>query len=577
MRLIVNCPTEGCGQSIDLEGRRVGERVTCASCNSDFSANDVPFERDGRYRLDKCISGIGMGLVFLARDSQDQQTILKVPRLGLGYESHLLEERFETEIRAIRRLKHENICEILNDGEWMNNVYFTMPYLTGGTLADRIHADFPLPIQDVVRWVSKVARGMAYSHGMGVVHRDLKPSNIIFDDRGELKITDFGLALFVDNRDAARKTREGMSLGTLAYAPPELINGEVELHGEASDIYSLGVILYEALTGRRPFSGEWRAIEDAILKGAKAWPRDLRYEIDAKLQRICLTAMEPQIGNRYKSMDAFVKDIDDYRQRLSLCPEIAELPKHSIFRSGQLPVEMIHVPSGEFFMGSEEDVDERPRRKVQIAAPFLFAVYTVTQEQYMKVAGQLPPQHAQQGGRKPVSMVTWLDAIVFCNLLSEMDGLPLHYRIMRGDVVIVGGNGYRLPTEAEWEYACRAGGEGHYCFGDDPSLLEEYAWFVDNSRGSPQDVGQLTPNAFGLHDMHGNIWEWCWDWYTPDGHRHRRDGEVDRGGVPTGRHRVLRGGCWGSDSWVVRCASRLDFPPDGLPLPYNGFRLARSP
>ena len=577
MRIRVYCPTEGCGESIELEVRHIGEMRTCGNCKADFTPSDVPFERDGRYRLDKCISGIGMGLVFLARDTMDRQIILKVPMLGLGYDLHLLEERFKTEIKAIRRLKHENICEVLTDGEWMHTFYFTMPYLKRGTLADRIRRGFPLPIQDVVEWISKAARGMAYSHSLGIVHRDLKPSNIMFDDRDDLKITDFGLALFVDDREATRITREGMSLGTLAYAPPELIEGHVGLHGPASDIYSLGVILYESLTGRRPFPGKGKALEDAILSGEKVRPRHLRSEIDARLQRICLTAMQAQIEDRYESMDAFVEDLNDYRCRSSPCPEIVEPPKHGTFQSGRLPVEMTQIPSGEFLMGSEEEEDERPRRRVQIAAPFLLAVYPVTQEQYIQVAGQLPPEDWQWGDRKPVSMVTWLDAIGFCNLLSEMDGLPPYYKIGRSRVEIVRGNGYRLPTEAEWEYACRARGEGSYCFGDDSALLEEYAWFVNNSKGGPQDVGLLKPNAFGLHDMHGNIWEWCWDWYTRDGHRHRRDGEVDRGGVSAGRHRVLRGGCWNSESWVMRCASRSDFLPDELPLPYNGFRLARTP
>jgi formylglycine-generating enzyme required for sulfatase activity len=175
-----------------------------------------------------------------------------------------------------------------------------------------------------------------------------------------------------------------------------------------------------------------------------------------------------------------------------------------------------------------------------------------------------------------VDSVSWLDAVVFCNRLSEFDGLESYYSIAAGTVKIAGGDGYRLPSEAEWEYACRAGTLTAYSFGDDLARLGGYAWFADNSGNQTHEVGLLAPNPFGLHDMHGNLWEWCWDWYSPAGHEQRGDGDLDGGGVPEGTERVLRGGSWNADAPSLRSAARTKFTPAVFPLYYFGFRLART-
>jgi formylglycine-generating enzyme required for sulfatase activity len=213
---------------------------------------------------------------------------------------------------------------------------------------------------------------------------------------------------------------------------------------------------------------------------------------------------------------------------------------------------------------------------VRIAAPFLLGVYPVTQAQYRAVTGWLPPSPFVGEEHRPVDSISWLDAVVFCNRLSELDGLDSYYAIAAGTVRIAGGDGYRLPSEAEWEYACRAGTATTYSFGDDPARLGQYAWFADNSGNQTHEVGLLAANPFGLHDMHGNLWEWCWDWYSPAGHEHRDDGALDSGGVPEGTERVLRGGSWNADAPSLRSAARTRFTPVDFPLYYFGFRLART-
>ncbi|MEV0119730.1 SUMF1/EgtB/PvdO family nonheme iron enzyme [Streptomyces sp. NPDC050844] len=216
--------------------------------------------------------------------------------------------------------------------------------------------------------------------------------------------------------------------------------------------------------------------------------------------------------------------------------------------------EMIDIPAGRVTLS-----DRRTRRSWPVdVAVCRIAAYPVTQALYARITGLRPS--TADGERLPVEGVSWWDAVRFCNALSEHDGFTPAYRIDgesdgEGIAWDASADGYRLPTEAEWEHACRAGTAGpHY------GPLDEIAWYRGNSDERIHDVGGRRPNAWGLHDMLGNVWDWCWDIYDPEVY---------------GSYRVLRGGGWFDEHWSCRASARRRSHPS-YRVDDVGFRLARS-
>lgn len=234
---------------------------------------------------------------------------------------------------------------------------------------------------------------------------------------------------------------------------------------------------------------------------------------------------------------------------------------------------LIELPGGTFQMGSPSDEvcrsdDEGPVHEVRVSA-FAIGKYLVTQAQYQAVMGHNPGDWGIDD--LPVNKVAWFDVVRFCNKLSERAGIEKCYEIDGRDVKWNrNAEGYRLPTEAEWEYACRAGTETPYSFDDDVEALGKYAWFDQNAEDL-NPVGAKHPNPWGLHDVHGNLWEWLWDWDNTYTSR----SVVDPVGPLTGKYRVLRGGAFWDESGALRSATRFRYVPDDW-CRYFGLRCARS-
>ena len=262
------------------------------------------------------------------------------------------------------------------------------------------------------------------------------------------------------------------------------------------------------------------------------------------------------------------------------------------------------IPAGSFKMGSKDGYDDnKPVHEVTITKPFYMGKYEVTQaeyEKYCSYAGSNSPNSSYgDGNNYPAYYVSWYDAFVYCNKRSMAEGLTPCYSISAstdpddwGEVPYsyddpscttwdaatcdFKANGYRLPTEAEWEYAARAGDNTvdslTYSGTSDVNKLGEYAWYKDNSNSTTHEVGTKLPNAFGLYDMSGNVYEWCWNWFTSE-YDENTEGGNNPTGSSSGSYRVIRGGSWhhNSDYCAVSCRSNC-YPISR----FLGFRVVRS-
>jgi len=250
------------------------------------------------------------------------------------------------------------------------------------------------------------------------------------------------------------------------------------------------------------------------------------------------------------------------------------------------PVNMAHINAGSFMMGNDDGADfEKPAHTVLIS-PFYMGKYAVTQKEYQKIMGTNPSHF--KGNNLPVEGVTWYDAIEYCNKRSRTEGLTEAYKIdkdkkdpnntsdnddIKWTVTLdITANGYRLPTEAEWEYAARGGNgsPGNYPF-PGSNIASEVAWYGRNSAQKTHAVGKKKPNALMLFDMSGNVWEWCWDWYD----EYTEDARFNPEGPDSGDSRVLRGGSWSYIGEVMRSTFRNGNVPNYKDSEI-GFRVVRK-
>jgi serine/threonine protein kinase len=268
-------------------------------------------EMFGRYRIVRLLGEGGMGAVYLAHDTQlDRPVALKVPHFKADDGPEIL-ERFYREARSAALLHHPNLCAVYDVGCINGMHYLTMAYIEGQALTEFIKEGKLLPQRQVAAIVRKIALGLGQAHAQGVVHRDLKPANVLVNSRDEPVVMDFGLARRTGFGDV-QLTRAGTMVGTPAYMAPEGVRADSQAVGPRSDIYSLGIILYELLTGQLPFEGPPLAVLAQILTQPVPGPRDLRPDVDAPLDAICRKAMGKEPAHRYASMEEFAAALADY-------------------------------------------------------------------------------------------------------------------------------------------------------------------------------------------------------------------------------------------------------------------------
>jgi formylglycine-generating enzyme required for sulfatase activity len=467
-------------------------------------------------------------------------------------------------------------------------------------LAREWHAEAAGPAPaEVAGLVRRLAEILAALHRLDppLVHRGLRPACIrVRRAGGELacKIADLGLG--------ALTSAEPTSGGPGVYASPEQARGAAP--HPRDDVYALGVLWYQLLTGNlasgRPGGSAWRRklaergmaaglidlLEACFEDDPECRPADASALV-ARLAELLAPPASPRrpaalaslLGTAEPQPAAASEGTGRLRSRRSDVWQVfdaLEKPEEERAKllTNSLGLKLALIQAGSFLMGSAPSEKGRcekegPQHEVVLTSAFYLGVYPVTQEQYQKVTGRNPARfHSTAGGgpEYPVEGVTWEEAAEFCRRLSA---LPAEREA---------GRVYRLPTEAEWEYACRAGTTGPFCFGEGLSSVQanfDGAFpYGDASRGPAAQkttrVGLYPPNLFGLYDLHGNVWEWCADWHDGDWYRHspRRNPQ----GPPAGQYRVLRGGCWRSHAATCRSAYRNGLLPKARDR-YTGFRV----
>ncbi|WP_020469450.1 bifunctional serine/threonine-protein kinase/formylglycine-generating enzyme family protein [Zavarzinella formosa] len=476
--------------------------------------------------------------------------------------------------QVMRNGKHAGIVTLLHTYLSADPPCLEYEYVEGGDLTTIISHWTRSPgskdrTSRATRLVLELAKTVGFAHRLSppVVHRDLKPANILVnraaDGAEQLRIADFGIGGLAAGNMIA-KSRAGTSTGdflvtamrgshTPLYASPQQMRGSAP--DPRDDVHALGVIWYQMLacniTAGRPSGTRWtnRMVDLGL-------SRDL---ID--LLGSCL---EEDPNDRPADAAELADRLEKLLEEPKPVPILKSAPKVEVVKvlserlSNTVGMSFTLIPVGKFLMGSPDDEDTRtddegPRHRVTITKPFHFGIYPVTQAEYERVMGENPSAFGKrQGGgpSHPVEQVSWEDAMEFCRRLSA---LPRE---------VAAGRQYRLPTEAEWEYACRAGTLSAFSYGDRLSFTMAH---FDGRRpyggcrpGTTVEltakVGQFEANPWGLFDMHGNVWEWCSDWYGETSYPNR-DSE-DPTGPSKGEQKALRGGSWNNSGHLCRSAKR---------------------
>ncbi len=472
-------------------------------------------------------------------------------------------QRFFRGARIMASLDHLGIVRIIEqEAEDDGFYYLVMEYVSGGNLEELV-ATRQIHENEAIAIALHVGTALTTAHDAGLWHRDVKPANILFTNTGEPQLTDFDL---VAAQDTTGGTRTG-ALGTFIYAAPEMMERPQDAD-HCADVYGLGMTIIFMLHGSK--------LPRQALMNRSQFISQLQCR--PSIRSILKQATAEDTKDRLRSIDEFCTALQDAMEKPMSAINLRESSDTDVDFD---PFALVQLEGGGFWMGSTNqdsmaDDDERPRHQVSLS-PFLCMAYPVTRLLWDDVIGKdyiIPPQESDK--KIPVSHVSWMDAVEFCNQLSQREGLPTCYRITEDAVIWLSSDGYRLPTEAEWEYACRAGTSTPWCCGESWQELAYYAWYKANS-DSPQPVGKKRANAWGLYDMHGNVWEWCWDQYAP--YRPQTGTMFNQAPLDPsiGGDRVLRGGSVLGRPSSLRCANRYHgYEPPGARGGYFGFRCVRS-
>lgn len=540
-----------------------------------------------------------MGEVYLARHIRlDRPVALKVIRNNRQEdpESYF---HFLKEMNHAGKIDHPNLVKAYDAWESKGFLYLVFELLEGRTLQSIYGEEGKQTLENLVRECLEICSGLESLHKNNLIHRDIKPSNVLRLKDGGIKLIDFGLTIDANQTNALVNP----GAGSKGFVSPEQREGTTTLDHRA-DIYSFGCLIQFMLGGLTPENN----------RGSKCITKQ-------KLESIAQKMTRNLPGERYQTAAEVRKDLESAYSLLGIQKQGRGVPLATIATVGilaaailflfsywffkekqetlntvsgnkntkRIPMRLQTIPAGTFRMGGSEGdfdskPDEFPTRIISFEKPFQIGVTEVTVEQFREFVEstgyKTEAELSERGGWKskdtsswgiqgrdilwsspgynlgpdlPVTVVTYSDAVAFCEWISTRDGKK-----------------YRLPTEAEWEYACRAGND--YPFSFPINLRDSFAWSYANIKqySTPRPVGTRQPNNWGLFDTIGNVREWCLDWYSPNAYQTLYS-EAPMG-PPNGTSRVIRGGSFMDKNPFLRSSNRGFLAPE-MPVNNQGFRV----
>ncbi|BAY30794.1 serine/threonine protein kinase [Nostoc carneum NIES-2107] len=560
-----------------------------------------------RYRVLKLLGEGGFGKTYAAEDTGrfDDACVIKqfFPQVSGTAALTKAAELFKQEAKRLFELgeNHPQIPRLLAYFEQGSSLYLVQEFVQGQTLLAELHQQ-AFSEEQIQQLLVDLLPVLQFIHDRNVIHRDIKPENIMRRQKdGKLVLIDFGGAKQVTQTSLAR---QATGIYTIGYAPSEQMAG---FASPASDLYALGAtcarLLTQSLTTQDANGNLCDRLYDAY-NAEWLWRERLQEKgvtLSDELGQILDKLLKHVARERYQSATQVLQDLDSQKkipvvlqpkstpvqlsqERNTLPLKTFEFNTRNVNARGiecylqsrranffiedlgkGVILEMVSIPSGTFMMGSPQGEGyerEKPQHEVKVSG-FFIGKYEVTQAQYQAIMDSNPSKF--KGEKHPVEQVSWNQAIEFCQRLSKKTG-----RI------------YRLPSEAEWEYACRAGTTTPFSFGE--TITTNLANYDGNytydfgSKGQYRQqttqVGSFSPNLFGLYDMHGNVWEWCEDYY----HENYQGAPTDGSAWLTAgdsSYRQIRGGSWFNVPGYCRSANRSSIGVDKHNF-YISFRVVFS-
>lgn len=518
----------------------------------------------GKYRIERYLSSGGFGNTYVVTNMYFEETyamkefFMKDINLRSGntvtvsmvdkcqtFEAQ--RNKFLKEARRLRKLHNEHLVRVHDLFEENGTAYYVMDFIKGETMKARLNRlGRPLTENEVMPLLHQALDVLQVVHREQIWHLDIKPDNIMVDENGKLYLIDFGTSKQLHSVDGQTlDTTTAMAL-TKGYAPIEQMEQNLRFCGPWTDLYALGATLYKLLT--------YETLPPAteLLYGKHlSFPSN----VSSRMQQLITWMMKPIYSQRPQS----VADVrmflgvneDNEETVISDAPEkpdevtqiFSSISNEEIITVNGVSFKMIRIEGGTFTMGatseqgSDADSDEKPTHQVTLST-FSIGQTEVTQELWQAVMGSNPSHF--KGPKRPVEQVSWKDCQTFIRELNRLTG-----------------RNFRLPTEAEWEYAARGGQKSTPTKYAGSSAIGDVAWYDGNSGDQTHDVATKRANELGLYDMSGNVWEWCQDRYGS----YSSGSQTNPKGASLRSNRVLRGGCCGSVAGYCRVSYRYGNTP----------------